>query len=231
MKVRFTPIEDVLNIFDESRYWLYIPGFNGYEVSNDGYVRSMKHFRKYPCGILIKAVDREPYKSSTDPLYELSDDNNKRQRIRLSQIMHLAATNQYAVRGYPRATVVTSVSGRNKWVQNENGSYVKVYNGPGVRKSLNIPPMDNTAKYFHFKVIQNGNETLGMTYKQPEYTVPIQSIKGDEYYGRKDCRTLCGSDVRPRSECIFHSSQQTKSNTSSPRWLEDGPEAYNVWGV
>lgn len=232
MKVRFTPIEDVLNIFDNDRYWLYIPGFNGYEVSNDGYVRSMKHFRKYPCGILIKAVDREPYKSSTDPLYELSDDNNKRQRIRLSQIMHLAATNQYSVRGYPRSTVVTSTSGRNKWVQNENGSYVKVYNGPAVcKKSLAIPPMDNTAKYFPFKIIQDGTEMVGMTYRQPEYTVPIQSIKGDVYYGRDDCRTICGSNVRTGSECIFHSSQQETSNTRSPRWPKNGSAENTLWGI
>jgi len=60
----------------------------------------MKHFRKYPYGIIIKPVDRDPYDKSCDPLFEISDDNNKRQRIRLSQLMHLAATSQYAVAGY-----------------------------------------------------------------------------------------------------------------------------------
>ena len=195
---RFIGTEDVLDIFDNNRYWMYIPGFNGYEVSNDGFVRSMKHFRKYPCGIIIKPVDREPYRGSCDPLYELSDDNNHRQRIRLSQLMHLALTNQFAVRGYPRATIVTNSSSRNKYVQDNNGVYKKVYNGPGCRNSINLPPIDNTARYAKFTIIQNGTETLGMKYRQPEYVVPIVSIKGNEYYGRTDCRTI----YRPQSENI-----------------------------
>ena len=70
---------------------------------------------KYPYGILISPVSREPYKSSTDPLYEISDDNNKRQRIRLSQIMHLAFTNQFSVLGYPRLTIITDTGSRNKY--------------------------------------------------------------------------------------------------------------------
>ena len=186
----FVPVEDVLNIFDQNRLWYYIPGFNGYEVSNDGYLRSMKHYRRYPYGIIIKSVDRDSYKGSCDPLYELSDDNNNRQRIRLSQLIHLAATNQFAIRGYPRYTIIGDMSSRNKYVKNDNGTYVKVYNGPGIRNKLNIPPMDNTAHYAKFTIIQDGTETLGMTYRQPEYVVPIQSIKGNEYYGRKDCRTI-----------------------------------------
>ena len=186
---RFTPIEDVLNIFDENRLWYYIPSFNGYEISNDGYIRSMKHYRKHPYGILIKPVDRDSYKGSCDPLYEISDDNNQRQRIRLSQLVHLAATNQFAVRGYPRHTIITSSSGRNKFVKNDEGAYVKVYNGPH-RTKLSIPPMDNTAHYAKFTVIQDGTEAFGMSYRQPEYTVPVESIKGNEYYGRKDCRTI-----------------------------------------
>lgn len=186
---RFIAVEDVLDIFDNNRYWYYIPNFNGYEVSNDGYLRSMKHFRKYPYGIIIKPVDRDGYKGSCDPLYEISDDNNNRQRIRLSQLMHLAVTSQYAVRGYPRSTIVSNSSARNKFVQDSNGAYKKVYNGPGCKKSLNIPPMDNTAHYAKFTIIQDGTEALGMTYRQPEYIVPIESIKNNnEYYGRKDCR-------------------------------------------
>ena len=44
---KYTPVENCLNIY-EPRYWFYIPGFNGYELSNDGFVRSMKHYRRYP---------------------------------------------------------------------------------------------------------------------------------------------------------------------------------------
>lgn len=189
-KKRFIPIEDVLNIFDENRLWYYIPSFNGYEVSNDGYLRSMKHYRKYPYGIIIQPVDRDSYKDSCDPLYEISDDNNKRQRIRMSQLVHLAATNQFAVRGYPRTTIITNSGSRNKYVKNNDGAFVKVYNGPGCKNKLSIPPMDNTAHYAKFTIIQDGTEAIGMSYRQPEYVVPIESKKGDEYYGRSDCRTI-----------------------------------------
>lgn len=150
----------------------------------------MKHFRKYPYGIIIKPVDRDPYDKSCDPLFEISDDNNKRQRIRLSQLMHLAATSQYAVSGYPRSTIVCDGSSRNKYVKNENGAYVKVYNGPRCRKQLNVPPMDNTARYAKFTIIQDGTEMPNMVYRQSEYMIPVVSTKGNVYYGRDDCRTI-----------------------------------------
>lgn len=197
---RLIATEDVLNIFDNNRLWYYIPSFDGYEVSNDGYIRSMKHYRKYPYGIIIKPVSREPYKGSCDPLYELSDSDNKRQRIRLSQIMLLAANNQFAVRGYPRLTIISNNSGRNKFVKNSDGAYVKVYNGPTRTKKLNIPPMDQTARYAKFTIIQDGTEALGMSYQQPTYTVPIESIKGNEYYGRKDCRVIYDPGLKPAEE-------------------------------
>ena len=155
----------------------------------------MKHYVKYPYGIIIKPVQREPYGSSCDPLFEISDDNNKRKRIRLSQIMNLALTSNVGVRGYPRSTVVCNTSSRNKFVKNDKGAYVKVYNGPGVKKELNVPPMDNTARYAKFTIIQDGTEMPGMEYKPAQAIVPIEPIKGDMYYGREDCRTICNLDV------------------------------------
>ena len=74
----------------------------------------MKHYMKYPYGILIQKVKRGKYADSPDPLFELSDDDNKRQRIRLSQLMELAMKNQFIVYGYPRATIVTNSGSRNK---------------------------------------------------------------------------------------------------------------------
>lgn len=197
-KSNFKAVEDFIDIFDTNIYWLFIPGFNGYEVSNLGHIRSMKHYVKYPYGILIAPVKREPYGNSPDPLYELSDDNNERKRIRLSQIIHLAMTNRFAVAGYPRATIITNSSSRNTFVKNQNGAYVKVYNGPrkgGGRKSISIPPIDNTTHYAKFTIIQDGTERPNMEYREPEVKVPVTSIKGDEYYGRKDCRTICSIDV------------------------------------
>ena len=197
-KSNFTPIEDILDIFDYNRIWYYIPGFTGYEVSNDNIVRSMKHYRKYPYGILIKPVKREPYGSSPDPLYELSDDNNERKRIRLSQIIHLAMSNQFAISGYPRATIITDTHSRNKFVKNKDGAYVKVYNGPkagGGRNSFTIPPIDNNTYYPKFTIIQDGSEMPNMEYQHPEVTVPIESINGTQYYGRRDCRCICNIDI------------------------------------
>lgn len=174
---QYTRVEDVLDLNDDNRLWLYIPNFNGYEVSNDGYIRSMKHFRKYPYGILIKPVKKEPYGSSPDPLFELSDNNNERQRIRLSQIMHLAMTNNFSVSGYPRTTRMRDCQSRN------DRHFVK--------KSMKLPPLDKEAKYAKFTIIQEGTEHPKMEYSEPDVHVPVISIKGDEYYGRKDCRAIC----------------------------------------
>lgn len=195
---RFTAVESIIDIHDRNRVWYYIPGFNGYEVSNDGYIRSMKHYLRYPYGILISPVTREPYGSSCDPLFEISDDNNVRRRIRLSQLIHLAMTSNYRAAGYPRHTIITDPTSRNKYIKNENGAYVKVYNGNkpgGGRKSIFIPPMDNSVHYAKFTIIQDGNELPNMTYCEPMVIVPIEPIKGDEYYGRKDCRAISHLNV------------------------------------
>ena len=199
---RFTAVESVMDIHDRSRVWYYIPGFNGYEVSNDGYIRSMKHYLRYPYGILISPVTREPYGSSCDPLFEISDDNNIRRRIRLSQLIHLAMTSNYRAAGYPRHTIITDPTSRNKYIKNQNGAYVKVYNGNrpgGGRKSISIPPIDNSVQYAKFTIIQDGNELPNMSYCEPMVTIPIEPIKGDEYYGRKDCRAISHLDVRSGS--------------------------------
>lgn len=146
----FTPIENIMNIFDPSILWLKIDGFTGYEVSTTGYIRSMKHYRKYPYGILIKPL--EPYKNSNDPIYELSDDNNKRQRIRYSQIAELANKDPYSDPGYPRTTITSNPNSRNKFVKNDSGAYVKVYNGP-VSLARNPLPEDKEYKP-KFTIIQ-----------------------------------------------------------------------------
>lgn len=202
---QYTGVESVLDIFDDNRYWFYIPGFNGYEISNDNYIRSMKHYRRYPYGILISPVKREPYGSSCDPLFELSDDNNQRQRIRLSQLAYLAASNQYAVAGYPRKTIITDTGSRNKFVKNKDGIYCKVYNGPvrgGGKNSISTSPIDNTVHYAKFTIIQDGTEMPNMEYIGSQIRVPVKSIKGDKYYGREDCRTVCRNDVCDQSSQI-----------------------------
>ena len=50
----FVRVENYINPMSQDIWWYYIPGFNGYEISNTGIVRSMKHYKKYPYGILIR---------------------------------------------------------------------------------------------------------------------------------------------------------------------------------
>lgn len=154
---KYIAVENVLNIFDINRHWLFIPqpGFNGYEISNDGYVRSMKHFKKYPYGIIIKPVQSE----SNDPVFELSDDNNKRKRIKHSEIMNLALNNTSQSLSYPRATVVTDISSRNKYVKNDSGAYVKVYNGPSARRKIDMPDIDSKTSFPKFTIIREKGDT------------------------------------------------------------------------
>lgn len=82
--INFAPVEKVLG-FDPNRIWYQIPNFPGYEISNDNYVRSMKHFNKYPYGILLKPTVTK----SGLIKYQLSDYRNKRITISLNEIIRL----------------------------------------------------------------------------------------------------------------------------------------------
>lgn len=171
-RAKFIPVEDVLDVNDPNRWWFYIPGFNGYEISNDGYIRSMKHFMKYPYGILIKKKKDH----GTDPSYELSDNNNERKVIRLSQIQYLAKTNPYAVSGYPRRTNISDIASRNQ----------RCF----VKNSIQTVPVDkdNMLYYPKFTVIDEEDETK--TKLREDVIVPIRSVDNSVYYGREDIRTI-----------------------------------------
>ena len=183
---KYTPVESCLDIYDSNRLWYYIPGFNGYEVSNDGYVRSMKHYHKYPYGILIvpKKNKKGEIKCPQDVIFEISDNNNERQLIHLSQLIYLAKTNPYGVAGYPRCTIITDTSSRNdrKFIKSKN--------------KMKIPPIDKDWHYAKFTIIEDGKSTLNMTKKDyNEIICPLVAIKGDQYYGREDCRIRQSGDV------------------------------------
>lgn len=116
---QFIPVENFIDPLDQNIWWYYIPGFNGYEISNTGIVRSMKHYRKYKFGILIKPKEINniielftvPYSELT---YELSDNNNERKVIKRSELQYLASSNPYHVQGYPRRTIITDIAPRNQ---------------------------------------------------------------------------------------------------------------------
>ena len=107
----FILVEEVMDIHDSSRYWMYIPGFNGYEISNDYYVRSIKHWKKYPFGILLQPRKN---KSDTEPVYSMSNDNNERVSLPLSEIYRLAMSVANCTPGYPRRTIETNKGSRNQ---------------------------------------------------------------------------------------------------------------------
>lgn len=114
----FAPIQNYIDPNNSSILWYYIPGFNGYEISNTGIIRSMKHYKKYPFGMLIRPREvNDPIelftKQFNDLTYELSDNNNKRQIMKRSTLLNLAINNQYHVQGYPRTTIVTDIAPRN----------------------------------------------------------------------------------------------------------------------
>lgn len=134
---KFTPIESYLNIADPNRLWMYIKGYNGYELSNDGFVRSMKHYIQYPYGILITPKKDKDGKvlHPEDPIFELSDDNNNRKKLSLSQITEIVKNSEDKP-GYPRFTWQQDISPRN------DRHFVK--------KEQKYAPLDNEVRYSAF---------------------------------------------------------------------------------
>ena len=159
MKRRVTPIEEVVDITDPNILWNYIPGFNGYEVSYElNQVRSMKHYMEYPYGILIKPRKR----SNNDPTYELSDNNNKRVSVRLSQLIYLARTNPWGVTGYPRRTIISNPCSRNQ----------RVF----VHKQTSIPEVPKRiGSYPLFEILIDKDDTR-LYPASPTVTEPISDI-------------------------------------------------------
>ena len=178
---RYIPIEDVINIRDESRLWWCIPGFRGYEVSSDHIIRSMKHFKKYPFGILIQAKKDRDGKilHPENPTFELSDNNSERVLLTLSEIVQMAYENKDKYIGYPRKTITTNRSSRTPQIFKN--------------KSRNVP-FDKEKKFPKFTIIkdqeESSSEDPGLIYPYiPKITIPIESDRG-EYFGRKDHRTF-----------------------------------------
>lgn len=108
MRNKPTALEDVLDI-SEPRKWYYIPGFRGYELSNDGYIRSTKNFNVYPYGMLLKPVSKKGNNT-----FVLSNDNNERVRISIDKIKELVKNDNFFRADYPRPTLINNISSRNQ---------------------------------------------------------------------------------------------------------------------
>jgi hypothetical protein len=173
-KTKFTPVESVLDINDD-RLWYYIPSCNGYEVSNDNYIRSMKHYRSYPFGILIspKRDKKGNVLHPEDPSYELSNNNNERITLRLSQILDLAKSNPYHITGYPRRTCICDTNPRNQ----------KYF----IQKKLQAPePTNNIKRYPKFTIVPETEVDGIIERRLPNIICPMEYINGGEYLGRKN---------------------------------------------
>ena len=104
---KYVSVENIFDVSTDTQLWYAIPGFNGYEISDKGYLRSMKHYKQYPFGILLK-----PVKGTTD-IFELSDNNNERVKINIARLYNIAMNSQQPAY-YPRGTCTTLISSRNQ---------------------------------------------------------------------------------------------------------------------
>lgn len=155
-------VESVFDLNTDSQMWYNIPGYNGYEISDQGYVRSMKNFRKYPYGMLI----RPKVTKHGDTYFELSDDFNRRQRLSVEEIWDLAMKNPYKNNSYPRSTWVTDNQSRNPLAF----SYKRME-----------PKKPETYSYVEFPVIKDIPEDITIktvTLKSPIY---FFDEKGDNH--------------------------------------------------
>lgn len=87
------PIDYIVDIYDNRRQWAAIPGFFGYQISNDYLIRSYKYKSKYPFGILV-VPKRKSKKDPMNAIYEISDNDNMRIEISLADILNLVNSQQ-----------------------------------------------------------------------------------------------------------------------------------------
>lgn len=87
--------------------WYHIPGFNGYQINKDGEVRSMKMMYANP-GYYLKR--------RKDGSYELTNDENKRIRIKPEKLLKL--TFESGKNLYPVIEDDVYLGGRNKIFKN-----------------------------------------------------------------------------------------------------------------
>ena len=74
MKIVY-PTENVVDIYDPNILWYEIEDFPGYEISNNGYVRSFKSAKKYPYGVILQ------YYHSNGEYFTMTNSNNNVYRL------------------------------------------------------------------------------------------------------------------------------------------------------
>ncbi len=136
-------MEQVIGLYDTETLFYHLHYFPSYEISNrtslHGHlVRSFKSAHKYPYGMLMKPKNGSDY---NDPVYELTDLNNERKLVKLSELLYMAMNPPYAVSGYPRRIYEVDNTCRND----------KNF----INKKSKCPELDNTERTFpKFKILE-----------------------------------------------------------------------------
>ncbi len=127
------------------RYWQCIKGYNGYEYSNDGLLRSMKNYKKYPYGkLLVK------YKESNGKFYFfLSNNSNERVKVYEEDIIKIIKSDKNPIY---RENYQTDISSRNTVL-------VKP------RKKKNTAPLKQNIGIPKFSVVDEDNNSFKSTGK------------------------------------------------------------------
>lgn len=84
-------VESVLDVADQRRIWYNIEGFNGYQISNDLWLRSMKMKHEYPFGILI----RPSLIRSDRVAFNLTNSAGQHVTITLDKLMEIVEKSNY----------------------------------------------------------------------------------------------------------------------------------------
>ena len=95
-----------MNYYEDNRQWICIEGYNGYEYSNDGLLRSMKNFKVNPMGKLIKK-----YKDKKGYYFILSNNSNEREKVYEQEIINIIRSDKNPS---IRKTYETNIGSRNR---------------------------------------------------------------------------------------------------------------------
>ena len=151
------PIDQLWSTTIDQQIWFDIPGFNGYQVSNDYFIRSFKYRNRYPYGILV-SPKISPIKNVYNPfhygvcvgdrdkvIYELSDNDNMRIEISIQEIIEKSM--KIGSRTYRTCYSIpfTEKPPRNKRMFINQDPELTANKKGLVRKSVPVNKQENTA--------------------------------------------------------------------------------------
>lgn len=124
------------------KIWICIKKYNGYEISTDGIVRSMKNYMKYPTGIFIKR-----YKDSKGYYYFLTNNSNEREKVYVEDLLELVNNDPNPIR---RQFYDTDISSRNKIINKSKKKKIDNKEFIGIPRFTIIDEEQKKVVPFHF---------------------------------------------------------------------------------